>query len=76
MATRIRLKLLGRKNKPFYRIVVAHKLSKRDGKVIASLGYYDPKTTPPTVKVDENLLKNWQAKGAEASESVRKLLNL
>lgn len=76
MAVKIRLQRFGRKKSPFYRIVAADESSKRDGKVIAYLGFVDPKTKPTTIKVDENKLKYWLNVGAKPTESIRKLLSL
>ena len=76
MSTRIGLQKMGRKSQPFYRIVVAEKRSKRNGKVIASLGYYDPKTNPPTLKVNQEILNKWISVGAQPTLSVRDLLKL
>lgn len=76
MATRIRLKRMGKRSNPFFRIVVTERREKRDGKVLATLGFYNPKTAPPTIKVDKKLLESWQKNGAQPSDPVRKLLNL
>ena len=76
MASVIRLKMLGRKKKAFYRVVVTEKASKRDGKVTATLGYFDPNTKPPTIKVDDKKLQEWLKHGAQPSEAIRKLLSL
>ncbi|NLM89178.1 MAG: 30S ribosomal protein S16, partial [Syntrophomonadaceae bacterium] len=53
MATKIRLRRMGAKKRPFYRIVVADARSPRDGRFIEEIGYYDPTTTPATIKIDE-----------------------
>ncbi len=76
MAVKIRLQRFGRKKKPFFRLVAADESAKRDGKVVAYLGFYDPETSPVTVKVDQNKLKHWLSVGAQPTESVRKLLSL
>lgn len=76
MSVKIRLQRFGRKKSPFYRIVAADESSKRDGKVVAYLGFFDPKTKPTTIKVDANKLKYWLNVGAKPTESVRKLLSL
>lgn len=76
MPVKIRLQRTGRKNTPFYRVVVADEKIKRNGKTLAILGYFDPKTTPVTLKVDQKELKRWLKTGAQPSEPVRKLFSL
>lgn len=76
MAAKIRLQRIGRKNKAFYRIVVANERSKRNGKVIDQLGFYDPKSTPATLKVDNKNLQKWLTFGAQPTEVIRRLLKL
>ena len=71
---KIRLKRMGMKKKPFYRVVVADITSPRDGRNIAEIGYYDPMTEPATVKIDEELAKKWLSQGAQPTDTVRKLL--
>ena len=73
MAVKIRLKRLGKKKAPFYRIIVADSRSPRDGRFIEEIGTYDPSTEPSTVKVDEELAKKWLANGAQPTETVAKL---
>ena len=68
MATVIRLTKMGRKKKPFYRIVVTDSRKKRDGGWIESIGYYNPLTEPSTVKFDAERLKYWTSVGAKMSE--------
>lgn len=75
MAVRMRLKRMGAKKQPFYRIVVADSRSPRDGRFIEEIGYYNPTTDPITLKVDEEKAKVWIEKGAKPSERVKKLLN-
>ena len=70
---KIRLFRTGKKNAPSYRIVVADSRSKRDGKVIEKIGFYDPKTKPQTVKIDQARFDYWISKGAQATEAVKKL---
>jgi small subunit ribosomal protein S16 len=70
----IRLTRVGRKNLAFYRIVIANKRSKRDGDFIAYVGTYDPKTKPSTVVLEKDLVKDWLAKGAQPTETVKRLL--
>ena len=74
MAVKIRLRRMGAKKKPFYRIVVADSRSPRDGRFIEEIGYYDPKTDPATVKADVEKVKSWISNGAQPTDSVRKLL--
>ncbi|NLJ33003.1 MAG: 30S ribosomal protein S16 [Firmicutes bacterium] len=73
MAVRIRLRRMGAKKAPFYRLVVADSRKARVGKVIESIGYYDPTTDPTVVKIDEEKALNWLRKGAQPSETVRSL---
>jgi len=75
MATRIRLKRIGAKKKPFYRIVVADSRSPRDGRFIEEIGYYDPCKNPAEVKIDDEKAIKWMQTGAQPSETVRALLN-
>ena len=70
---KLRLKRMGTIDKPFYRIVVVDSRKKRDGKYIESLGYYDPKTDPFTLKVDMEKSLKWLKVGAQPSETVRSL---
>ena len=74
MATKIRLRRMGAKKRPFYRIVVADARSPRDGKFIEEIGYYDPTTNPATVKVDEEKALKWLSDGAKPSDTVKSLL--
>lgn len=74
MAVKIRLTRMGAKKSPFYRIVVADSRSPRDGKVIESIGYYNPVTDPAEVKVDVEKAKNWLQKGAQPTDTVKSLL--
>lgn len=73
MAVKIRLKRLGKKKAPFYRIIVADSRSPRDGKFIEEIGTYDPTTEPSTVKVNEELAQKWLSNGAQPTETVAKL---
>lgn len=75
MATRIRLRRMGAKKKPFYRIVVADSRSPRDGRFIEEIGYYDPCKNPAEVRIDEDKAVKWLKSGAQPSETVRALLN-
>ena len=71
----LKLKLfpIGKKNQIRYRIVVAEERSKRDGKYIDNLGYYDPHTKPATIKLDKTKYQNWLQKGAQPTDTVRSL---
>jgi len=71
---RIRLKRLGAKKAPFYRIVVADQRTSRNGKSIAEIGYYDPTKEPVVLKVDAEQAKEWIGKGAQMSETAKSLL--
>ena len=73
MAVRIRLKRLGAKKAPFYRIVVADERSPRDGKNIDEIGTYDPNQDPSVVKIDEEAAKKWIANGAKPTDVVARL---
>lgn len=73
MATVIRLTKMGRKKKPFYRIVVTDSRKKRDGGWIESLGYYNPLAQPAIVKFDAQRLEYWKGVGAKMSDRVSKL---
>jgi small subunit ribosomal protein S16 len=65
---------MGAKKHPFYRLVVADARSPRDGRFIEQLGYYDPMTEPATVKIDEDKVLHWLARGAQPSDTARTLL--
>ena len=64
MAVKIRLRRMGQKKAPFYRIIVADSRSPRDGKFIEEIGYYDPTQDPSVIKVDEEAAKKWLNNGA------------
>ena len=74
MAVKIRLKRLGAKKTPFYRVVVADERSPRDGKFIEEIGYYNPLTTPADIKIDAEKANKWLANGAQPTETVKSLL--
>ena len=74
MATKIRLKRLGAKKKPFYRIVVADSRAPRDGRFIEEIGSYNPNVTPAEVRVDVEKAQKWLNTGAQPSDTVRSLL--
>lgn len=71
---KIRLKRMGAKKAPFYRIVVADSKVQRDGKAIAEIGYYDPTKEPSVIKVDTEEAKKWLSNGAQPTDTVRALL--
>ncbi|MBE5931615.1 MAG: 30S ribosomal protein S16 [Lachnospiraceae bacterium] len=74
MAVKIRLKRMGQKKAPFYRIVVADSRSPRDGRFIEEIGIYDPTKEPSVFNVNEEAAKKWLADGAQPTETVAKLL--
>lgn len=74
MAVKIRLKRIGAKKNPFYRIVVADAKAPRDGRFIEELGYYDPTKEPVVVKIDAEKATKWLNNGAQPSDTVRALL--
>ena len=74
MATRIRLRRMGAKKAPFYRIVVADSRYPRDGRFIEEIGYYDPTKNPSLIKIDADRAKYWMGTGAQPSETVRSLM--
>lgn len=74
MAVRIRLKRMGAKNKPFFRLVVADSRAPRDGRFLEEIGYYDPTTEPATVNVKQDRALDWLRKGAQPSETAKALL--
>ena len=73
MATKIRLKRMGGKKAPFYRVVVADARWPRDGRFIEEIGYYDPLKDPAVIKIDEEKAKKWLAEGAIVSDTVNSL---
>ncbi len=75
MAVKMRLKRMGAKKRPFYRIVVADSRAPRDGKFIEEIGYYNPIETPAVVKIDEEKAQDWLNKGAIPTDTVRDLLS-
>jgi small subunit ribosomal protein S16 len=74
MALKIRLRRMGRKKAPHYRIVVAESSMPRDGRFVATIGHYNPTTQPETLKVDRDKAAAWMAKGAVPTDTVRSLL--
>ena len=73
MAVKIRLKRMGQKKAPFYRIIEADSRSPRDGKFIDQIGTYDPTVEPSAFNVDEEAAKKWLANGAQPTDTVNKL---
>ena len=71
---RIRLKRVGAKKKPNYRIVVADARAPRDGAFVEQVGHYDPLTDPPTISMDEDKVVKWLGNGAQPSELVERML--
>ena len=74
MAVRIRLRRMGAKKAPFYRVVVADSRSPRDGRFIEEIGYINPLTNPAEVKIDAEAAKKWISQGAQPSETVKAYL--
>ncbi len=74
MAVKIRLRRMGAKKAPFYRIVVADSRYPRDGRFIEELGYYNPQENPAVVKVDVEKAQKWIANGAQPTDTVKALL--
>ena len=75
MATKIRMRRMGAKKAPFYRLVVADSRSPRDGRFIEEIGYYDPTKEPAELKLDEEKALKWLKQGAQTSETVRSIFN-
>lgn len=71
---KIRLKRMGMKKNPFYRVVVADERSPRDGRFIDEIGFYDPMKKPSLVKIDKEKALDWMQKGAQPTDSARSLL--
>lgn len=74
MATRIRLRRVGRKGQGYFRIVIADQRAARDGRSVATIGHYDPRAKPARIVVDKEKAVAWLAKGATPSDTVRSLL--
>lgn len=74
MAVKIRLRRMGAKKAPFYRVVVADSRFPRDGRFIEEIGYYDPTKDPSVVSFDAEKVKKWMANGAQPTDTVRALL--
>jgi small subunit ribosomal protein S16 len=76
VAVRLRLTRVGGRKDPVWRVVVADQRSKRDGRVIETVGHYNPQTNPSTITLDEARVRDWLARGAQPSQTVRKLLSI
>lgn len=74
MAVKIRLRRMGAKKTPFYRIVVADSRYPRDGRFIEKIGYYDPMKSPAEVKIDAEKVQKWISNGAQPTDTVKSLL--
>ena len=75
MAVKLRLRRMGAKKRPFYRIVAADSRAPRDGRFIEEIGYYNPVENPAVVKIDEEKALNWLSTGAIPTDTVRDLLS-
>lgn len=75
MAVKIRLKRMGAKKAPFYRVVVADSRSPRDGRFIDSIGTYNPLTTPAEINIDKEAAKKWISEGAQPTDTVKNLFS-
>ena len=76
MAVKIRLRRMGQKKNPIYRIIVADSRSPRNGRFIEAIGTYNPNTNPSEFKIDEELAKKWLTNGAQPTDVVAKLLKV
>ena len=76
MSVKIRLRRMGAKKAPFYRIVVADSRYPRDGRFIEEVGYYDPTQEPSVIKVDKEKVEKWIASGAQPTDTVKALLKI
>jgi ribosomal protein S16 len=74
MAVKLRLTRMGSKKRPFYRVVATNSTTRRDGRPLEFLGFYNPMTNPATVKIDQEKVNKWLEKGAEPTDVVRSLL--
>ena len=74
MAVKMRLRRLGAKKAPFYRVIVADSRSPRDGRFIEEIGYYNPLTEPAEIKIDAEKAKKWISNGAQPTDTVKALL--
>ncbi len=76
MAVKIRLRRMGAKGAPFYRVVVADSRYPRDGRFIEEIGYYDPTKEPSVIKIDNDKAQQWIKNGAQPTDTVKKLLKI
>ena len=76
MAVKIRLRRMGAKKAPFYRIVVADSRYPRDGRFIEEIGYYDPTKDPSVISIDNDKAQQWIKNGAQPTDTVKKLLKI
>ena len=74
MAVKMRLKRMGKKRNPIYRIVVADARSPRDGRIVEKIGTYDPMTNPATIKLDNEKVEKWIKNGAKPTDTVKALI--
>jgi small subunit ribosomal protein S16 len=74
MAVRVRLTRVGSKKNPIWRVVVADQRSPRDGRFIETIGHYNPQTEPSTIRIDEERLQHWLARGAQPTGTVKQLV--
>lgn len=74
MAVRLRLTRVGSRKNPIWRVVVADQRARRDGRVIETVGHYNAQTQPSTIVIDEEKVRGWLARGAQPTDTVRKLL--
>jgi small subunit ribosomal protein S16 len=74
MALKLRLTRMGSKKKPFYRIVAVDSATRRDGRALDYVGYYNPMTEPADIKVDQDKVRSWMELGAQPTDTVRSLL--
>ena len=74
MAVKIRLKRMGAKKRPFYRVVIADSRSPRDGKIIEKIGTYNPMTEPSTIVLDKEKVEKWIKDGAKPTDTVKALI--
>lgn len=75
MSVKIRLRRMGRKKAPFYRVVVTGSQTPRNGQYLAAVGHYSPTTSPAELRLDLEMVDQWLSKGAEMSDTVRTLVN-
>jgi small subunit ribosomal protein S16 len=75
MAVRLRLTRIGGRKNPIWRVVVADQRSKRDGRVIETVGHYNAQTDPSTIVLNEERIREWLGRGAQPTDTVRKLLS-